>query len=275
MKYCKGDKIILKTKGELVNEYGFTSYGDIATSIYIFDDMQKVLGKMVTIEIFDEDDGDFLCKENGYWYTGECIKGRALKVGDKVKLKSVEKMKEEFGINKKGYIDSYIPILYDMRELLGKVVTVNYVDEEDGGSFKCNESTFYYGFDAIEEVLNDVDKAEDKFSLSDIKDGMVVEFNDKDFGKYYLKLGDKFLSESGYMEVSKYDDNLKIIPRDYEDKEDDFDIIAVYTVKNPYDINCYFDLENLECVWRRKTKMTISEMQKLIKEKLDIDVEIV
>lgn len=141
-----------------------------------------------------------------------------------------------------------------------------------------NEGTCYYG---IGEYLSRVyaekynykilewsDYMKKEFTKSDIKDGMVVEYNDNSFGKR-LVVGDFLIGEDGYADLGDYNENLKSMASDLE-------IVRVYKIKRMGKISSIMKNRNLELIWERKEskKMTVEEMRQKLEELTGEEIEV-
>ena len=107
-----------------------------------------------------------------------------------------------------------------------------------------------------------------KFTKSDLKDGMVVEYNDNYFGKR-LVVGGFLTGEDGYVDLGDYNENLKNVVSDLE-------IVRVYKIKCMGKISSIMHDDNLELIWERKEpkKMTIEEMRQKLEELTGEEIEV-
>nr|DAD73250.1 MAG TPA: hypothetical protein [Siphoviridae sp. ctxBC2] len=133
-----------------------------------------------------------------------------------------------------------------------------------------HEGTCYYGSgeyssrDFAEKynykILECGDYMQKKFTKSDLKDGMVVEYNDNCFGKR-LVIGGFLTGEDGYVDLGDYNENLKSVVSDLE-------IVRVYKIKCMGKISSIMHDCNLELIWERKEpkKMTVEEMRQKLEE---------
>ncbi len=142
-----------------------------------------------------------------------------------------------------------------------------------------NEGTCYYGdgewssLDIAENYNYKILEWSDymkKFTKSDLKDGMVVEYNDKCFGKR-LVIGGFLIGEDGYARLENYEHNL--INRK---RIDGMDIVKVYKIKQGYPFGRIMEDHNLELIWERKEpkKMTIEEMRQKLEELTGEGIEV-
>jgi len=108
-----------------------------------------------------------------------------------------------------------------------------------------------------------------KFTKSDLKDGMVVEYNDNYFGKR-LVIGGFLIGEDGHSDLGDYNENLKNVASGLE-------IVRVYKIKHIGKISSIMKNRNLELIWERKEpkKMTIEEMRKKLEELTGEEIKIV
>lgn len=141
-----------------------------------------------------------------------------------------------------------------------------------------HEGTCYYGSgeyssrDFAEKynykILECGDLHAEKFTKSDLKDGMVVEYNDNSFGKR-LVVGDFLIGEDGYADLGDYNENLKNVVSDLE-------IVRVYKIKCMGKISSIMYDVNLELIWERKEpkKMTVEEMRQKLEELTGEEIEV-
>lgn len=141
-----------------------------------------------------------------------------------------------------------------------------------------NERTCYYGDgeyssrDFAEKynykILEWSDYTNKEFTKADLKDGMVVEYNDNSFGKR-LVVGDFLIGEDGYADLGDYNENLKNVVSDLE-------IVRVYKIKCMGKISSIMYDVNLELIWERKEpkKMTVEEMRQKLEELTGEQIEV-
>lgn len=141
-----------------------------------------------------------------------------------------------------------------------------------------HEGTCYYGNgeyssrDFAEKynykILEWSDYMQKNFTKSDLKDGMVVEYNDNSFGKR-LVVGDFLIGEDGYADLGDYNENLKNVVSDLE-------IVRVYKIKCMGKISSIMYDVNLELIWERKEpkKMTVEEMRQKLEELTGEEIEV-
>ena len=140
------------------------------------------------------------------------------------------------------------------------------------------EGTCYYGSgeyssrDFAEKynykILEWSDYMQKKFTKSDLKDGMVVEYNDNCFGKR-LVIGGFLTGEDGYVDLGDYNENLKNMVSDLE-------IVRVYKIKCMGEISSIMHDDNLELIWERTEtkKMTVEEMKQKLEELTGEQIEV-
>ena len=118
------------------------------------------------------------------------------------------------------------------------------------------------------KILEWSDYMQKKFTKADLKDGMVVEYNDNSFGKR-LVVGDFLIGEDGYADLGDYNESLKNVVSDLE-------IVRVYKIKCMGKISSIMYDVNLELIWERKEpkKMTIEEMRKKLEELTGEEIEV-
>ena len=141
-----------------------------------------------------------------------------------------------------------------------------------------HEETCYYGNgeyssrDFAEKynykILEWSDYMQKKFTKSDLKDGMVVEYNDNYFRKR-LVIGGFLTGEDGYADLGDYNENLKSVVSDLE-------IVRVYKIKCMGKISSIMKDHNLELIWEREKpkKMTVEEMRKKLEELTGEEIEV-
>lgn len=112
------------------------------------------------------------------------------------------------------------------------------------------------------------DYMQKEFTKSDLKDGMVVEYNDNYFRKR-LVIGGFLTGEDGYADLGDYNENLKSVVSDLE-------IVRVYKIKCMGKISSIMKDHNLELIWERKKpkKMTVEEMKQKLEELTGEEIEV-
>ena len=141
-----------------------------------------------------------------------------------------------------------------------------------------NEGTCYYGIGEYSsrvyaekynyKILEWSDYMQKEFTKADLKDGMVVEYNDNSFGKR-LVVGDFLIGEDGYADLGDYNENLKNVVSD-------LGIVRVYKIKCMGKISSIMYDVNLELIWERKEpkKMTVEEMRQKLEELTGEEIEV-
>lgn len=133
--------------------------------------------------------------------------------------------------------------------------------------FGMFSSYWYYNSEGY-KILEWSDYMQKNFTKSDLKDGMVVEYNDNSFGKR-LVVGDFLIGEDGYADLGDYNENLKNVVSDLE-------IVRVYKIKCMGKISSIMYDVNLELIWERKEpkKMTVEEMRQKLEELTGEEIEV-
>lgn len=133
-----------------------------------------------------------------------------------------------------------------------------------GGTF----GPLFHFIDEGYEILEWSDYKQKEFTKSDLKDGMVVEYNDNCFGKRIV-IGGFLTGEDGYADLGDHNENLKSAVSDLE-------IVRVYKIKRMGKISSIMDDNNLELIWERKKpkKMTVEEMRKRLEELTGEQIEV-
>lgn len=147
-------------------------------------------------------------------------------------------------------------------------------------NYMRNEGTCYYGNgeyssrDFAErynyKILEWSDYMQKEFTKSDLKDGMVVEYRRKDYGKRMV-VGNMLIGEEGSHRLEAYENDLT---QGYAESQ--LSIIRVYKIKNERNFKHIMDDDNLELIWERKEpkKMTVEEMQKKLEELTGEQIEV-
>lgn len=131
--------------------------------------------------------------------------------------------------------------------------------------------THYHFNEHIYTFLEWSDYMEDKnnkFTKADLKDGMVVEYQDKTFGRR-LVVGDYLIGGDGYSELNNYAYNLI-------NNNANLEIVKIYKIR---DGGCFNDLmedKNLKLIWERSEpkKMTTEEMRQKLEELTGEKIEV-
>lgn len=143
-----------------------------------------------------------------------------------------------------------------------------------------NKGTCYYGNGEFlsrvfaekynYKILEWSDYMQKKFTKSDLKDGMVVEYRCKDYGKRMV-VGNMLIGEEGSHRLEAYENDLT---QGYAKSQ--LSIIRVYKIKNERNFEHIMDDDNLELIWERKEpkKMTVEEMRKKLEELTGEEIEV-
>ena len=128
----------------------------------------------------------------------------------------------------------------------------------------------YYNSEGY-EILEYGDYMQKEFTKSDLKDGMVVEYRCKDYGKRMV-VGNMLIGEEGSHRLEAYENDLT---QGYAKSQ--LSIIRVYKIKNERNFEHIMDDDNLELIWERKEpkKMTVEEMRQKLEELIGEEIEIV
>lgn len=142
-----------------------------------------------------------------------------------------------------------------------------YKGETCYAGFGMFSSYWYYNSEGY-KILEWSDYMQKKFTKADLKDGMVVEYNDNSFG-IRLVVGDFLIGEDGYADLGDYNENLKNVVSGLE-------IVRVYKIKCMGKISSIMHDGNLELIWERKEpkKMTVEEMRKKLEELTGEEIEV-
>ena len=130
----------------------------------------------------------------------------------------------------------------------------------------------YQSYDYFEKykykILEWSDYTNKEFTKSDLKDGMVVKYNDNCFGKR-LVIGGFLIGEDGYADLGDYNENLKSMASDLE-------IVRVYKIKRMGKFSSIMKNHNLELIWERKEpkKMTVEEMRQKLEDLTGEQIEV-
>ena len=143
-----------------------------------------------------------------------------------------------------------------------------------------NEGTCYYGdgeWSSLDiaknynyKILEWSDYMQKEFTKSDLKDGMVVEYRRKDYGKRMV-VGNMLIGEEGSHRLEAYENDLT---QGYAESQ--LSIIRVYKIKNERNFKHIMHDGNLELIWERKEpkKMTVEEMRQKLEELTGEEIEV-
>lgn len=119
-----------------------------------------------------------------------------------------------------------------------------------------------YGYYEKEKykILEWSDYMKKEFTKADLKDGMVVEYQDKTFGRR-LVAGDYLIGGDGYSELNNYADNLI-------NNNANLEIVKIYKIRYGGCFNDLMEDKNLKLIWERSEpkKMTTEEMRQKLEE---------
>lgn len=130
-----------------------------------------------------------------------------------------------------------------------------------------SNSCLYGGYDFYEQIgytileWSDYMKVGNKeFTKANLKDGMVVEYQDKTFGRR-LVAGDYLIGGDGYSELNNYADNLI-------NNNANLEIVKIYKIRYGGCFNDLMEDKNLKLIWERSEpkKMTTEEMRQKLEE---------
>jgi len=187
-----GDHVRIRRWYDLEKEYGTDSDGDINPddSNYYFDaNMKPLCGRFATVKSVDESDDTVLLHEwsddedTEDWNYEFYMLEPAFKVGDRVRFRSWDDMKEEYGLD----CDGDIPVKYNfttgMKSLCGNCVTIETIDYCSGMiALKDGCKTYRYSYDMFEKISEDnfnqhviITKLNNKTTLARVfKDGKEI-----------------------------------------------------------------------------------------------------
>ena len=143
-----------------------------------------------------------------------------------------------------------------------------------------NKGTCYYGSGEYSsrvfaekhnyKILEWSDYMNKEFTKADLKDGMVVEYRSKSYGRR-LVIGDMLIGAEGSHRLIYYNEDLIDTTGDK-----DFDIMRIYKIQNVSRFNEILLYSNLELIWERKEpkKMTVEEMRKKLEELTGEEIEV-
>lgn len=132
----------------------------------------------------------------------------------------------------------------------------------------CNKD-YYIENDCKILEWSDYMKVENKeFTKADLKDGMVVEYQDKTFGRR-LVAGDYLIGGDGYSELNNYADNLI-------NNNANLEIVKIYKIRYGCCFNDLMEDKNLKLIWERSEpkKMTTEEMRQKLEELTGEKIEV-
>lgn len=131
-------------------------------------------------------------------------------------------------------------------------------------------SLYWYCNSEGYEILEWSDYMQKEFTKADLRDGMVVEYRSKSYGRR-LVIGDMLIGAEGSHRLIYYNEDLIDTTGDK-----DFDIMRIYKIQNVSRFNEILLYSNLELIWERKErkKMTVEEMRKKLEELTGEEIEV-
>lgn len=170
------------------------------------------------------------------------------KVGDRVRIKTWEKMVDEYEINNFGdiVVDGRLYFLRSMKEYCGNV----YVIRDAGINYKLEGiNTFSFNDNMIEQK---------ELTKDDLKTGMIIEYRDKTRG---IIIGDTIVELNTFLSMSNLTDNLKYSNSHYPNN----DIMKVYEGKKDNSFRNMLSYPG-KLIWQRyETKeISMDEAMKII-----------
>lgn len=134
------------------------------------------------------------------------------------------------------------------------------------GGFACCDFCEREGY----KILEWSDYMNKEFTKADLKDGMVVEYRSKSYGRR-LVIGDMLIGAEGGHRLIYYNEDLIDATGDK-----DFDIMRIYKIQHVSRFNEIPLYSNLELIWERKEpkKMTIEEMRQKLEELTGEEIEV-
>ena len=119
-------------------------------------------------------------------------------------------------------------------------------------------------------ILEWSDYMQKEFTKADLRDGMVVEYRSKSYGRR-LVIGDMLIGAEGSHRLIYYNEDLIDATGDK-----DFDIMRIYKIQHVSRFNEILLYSNLELIWERKEpkKMTVEEMREKLEELTGEEIEV-
>lgn len=120
------------------------------------------------------------------------------------------------------------------------------------------------------KILEWSDYMQKEFTKADLRDGMVVEYRSKSYGRR-LVIGDMLIGAEGSHRLIYYNEDLIDATGDK-----DFDIMRIYKIQHVSRFNEILLYSNLELIWERKEpkKMTVEEMRQKLEELTGEEIEV-
>lgn len=120
------------------------------------------------------------------------------------------------------------------------------------------------------KILEWSDYMQKEFTKADLRDGMVVEYRSKSYGRR-LVIGDMLIGAEGGHRLIYYNEDLIDATGDK-----DFDIMRIYKIQHVSRFNEILLYSNLELIWERKEpkKMTVEEMRQKLEDLTGEEIEV-
>ncbi|BAL85161.1 hypothetical protein SELR_pSRC300880 (plasmid) [Selenomonas ruminantium subsp. lactilytica TAM6421] len=131
MRFKKGDYVRIRSWEEMKKEYGVGEDGEVDIPQCSFTEgMKDYCGEIREVSVADDRDDTYQMKGiDFYWFPEDSLvpakKQRELRKGDKVLVRSWDSMKEEFGTDDDGDIDTVPCFATSMRRYCGEEMTVS------------------------------------------------------------------------------------------------------------------------------------------------------
>ena len=177
------------------------------------------------------------------------------KVGDRVRIKTWEKMAQEFGVDEDGDIRTSNTLYFNksMKQYCEKIYVIKNANYYNG--------YYYYRLEGINNYTFNDDMIEQKeLTKEDLKTGMIVEYRDKTRG---IIIGDTIVELNTFLSMSNLTDNLKYSNSHYPNN----DIMKVYEGKKDNSFRNMLSYPG-KLIWQRyETKeISMDEAMKIIAE---------
>lgn len=185
------------------------------------------------------------------------------KPGDKVRIRSWEDMRDQYGFDEYGNIKCKYFFTKYMGKYAGGIFTVSSADDD---SFSIGKEDFIFSFECIEEVHKKRD-CEMKFTKKDLRNGMTVKVGDN----VYMVHESILLCNGGWLDLTKYRDDLTFDGHSIWDIQDVCDI----TKEGLTSISDILEQRGPQ-LWPKKVKeVSVSEVLDILGEKFGCEVKIV
>ena len=174
------------------------------------------------------------------------------KVGDRVRIKTWEKMAQEFGVDEDGNIRTSNTFYFNksMKQYCEKIYVIKNANYYNG---------YYYRLEGIDDYTFNDDMIEQKeLTKEDLKTGMIIEYRDKTRG---IIIGDTIVEPNTFLSMSNLTDNLKYSNSHYPNN----DIMKVYEGKKDNSFRNMLSYPG-KLIWQRYETREISmdEAMKII-----------